>query len=289
MILILLPVLVILAICTLQAFALVHPVNLTQNIALAEMAEPGWQSVAFETDDSLTLRGWFIPPTRDDGATLLFVHGLAGSRLNFIAQLDYLLPQGYGALLFDLRNHGESDGRVTTLSNHEIKDVLAAYNFLTNQQRIQPDRIVVFGQSMGGATSIRSMPQLPQARGLIIDTAYTSMHDVVADGVRSTGVPPLFIDDLILLIANVLSGSNLYQARPIDVIADIAPRPILFIHGTADATIPVQHIYDLHEAAADPKDLLIIDGAGHVIAYQTDPDAYSERVLRFLDEIFSNA
>lgn len=273
----------------LQAMLFAHPPRFTNAATPSDFGIVNWEAISFETQDGLTLDGWYIAPTRADGATLLFVHGLAGSRHTFLPELDFLHNDGgYGALLFDLRNHGTSDGTVTTMSNAEILDVQAAFAWLALRPDVQIENIVLYGKSMGGATAIRAMPTLPQARALIVDTAYTSMADVTRDGIRNIGIPPLFFHHIILGMTNVLAGSNLYDARPIDSIAYIVPRPILFIHGTADRTIPVQHIYDLHAAAGNPKELLIVEGADHIASHQTDPAIFEQRMLSFLEDVFSN-
>lgn len=291
MLFLLLVLIVVLALVRLglQAIAFVHPPRFATNLTPSNYNVSTWRDVSFETSDGLTLNGWYVPPQRADGASLLTVHGLGGSRKVFLPELDFLHNSGgYGALLFDLRNHGTSDGDVTTMSNTEILDVQAAYAFLAAQPEVG-DNIVLTGKSMGGAIAIRSMEALPEARGLIVDTAYTSIEDVTRDGIANLGIPPLFFHHVILGLSNLMSGSNLYEARPIDSIASIAPRPVLFIHGTADRTIPVEHIYTLHEAASEPKDLLIVEGADHIMAYTVAPEVYEQRTLDFLSGIFGEA
>lgn len=273
----------------LQATTLVHPRRITSDVTPTNFGVTLWREVSFETEDGLTLNGWFAPPTHSDGATVLTVHGVAGSRHTFLSDLSFLHFEGYGVLLFDLRNHGTSDGTVTTMSNDEILDVQAAFDFLTQQPEVDADKIVLFGKSMGGAIAIRSMPTLPEARAVMVDTAYTSMEDVVRDGVADLGIPPLFFHHVILRLSNGLSGSNLYEARPIDSVAEIAPRPILFIHGTADPTIPVEHIYELHAAAGEPKELLIVEGAGHIMSAFVEPETYRQRILDFMRNVFDDA
>lgn len=279
-------ILVVVAVGYIQASALVHPRNAPVRFSPDDVGVAMWRDAEFTTEDNLTLRGWFVPPQRDDQATLVFVHGISGNRENFLRQLPFVYAEGYGALLFDLRNHGESDGTITTMAVNEVLDVNAAVDFVSAQAEVDPENIVIFSHSMGGATSIRALPALPQIRGLIVDTAYTSVEEVVSDGVRDVIGRPFFLHHIIIQMSNALSGSNFYESRPIDVVGEIAPRPILFIHGTADRTIPVEHIHDLHEAASEPKELLIVEDAGHIMAHSFEPDIYEERVLTFLENIF---
>lgn len=274
------------AIIFLFANQFVHPRHYAVQASPDVINITNWRDVTFDTADGLTLRGWFVPSQRADKTTILFVHGISGNRTNFLEQVHYLYEQGYGALLFDLRNHGSSDGNITTMGENEVLDVQAAYAFLAEQPEIESENVVIFSHSMGGATAILALPTLPQIRGLIVDTAYTSMEDVTHDGVRNVIGGSFFVHHLILSLSNRLSGHDLYRVRPIDVIGEIAPRPILFIHGRTDTRIPVEHIFALHEAAGEPKDLLIIEGAEHIVSFYVDPTAYKNKVLAFLDGIF---
>lgn len=51
--------------------------------------------------------------------------------------------------------------------------------------------------------------------------------------------------------------------RPIDYVANIAPRPLLLVHGDSDETVDVNHAYRLYHRAGEPRELVVIDGAGH--------------------------
>jgi uncharacterized protein len=68
---------------------------------------------------------------------------------------------------------------------------------------------------------------------------------------------------------------------PLRVVRQIAPRPLLLIHGTADQTIPVSHTQRLYDAAGAPKELWLADGAGHCGAYFLDRPGYCQRVTAF--------
>jgi uncharacterized protein len=267
-----------------QARALVYP----PEISLPAPPETfnGLQDVSFRTVDGLRLSGWYIPPAAETGAVVLFVHGHAGNRGQFIAEADLIINAGYGALLFDLRNSGDSDGDRTTMGLHEVRDVIAAFEFVSGQPGVQD--VVLFGRSMGGATAIRAMPALPDARGLIVDTAYTSLNDVIGDGVTSlTGLPPFPWDRITVLLAGNMAGDSMRAVRPIDVVGDIAPRPILFLHGTRDRTILPAHTQRLYDAAGEPKARVLIDGGGHSDLFQVAPETVGPAILNFLADSLS--
>ena len=83
--------------------------------------------------DGLELAAWYIPPTEAaNGATLIYVHGFGGNRGALLEQVAAMQQVGYGALLLDMRNHGESDAATTTWGYSEANDVLAAHQLSTH-------------------------------------------------------------------------------------------------------------------------------------------------------------
>ncbi|MDX1992644.1 MAG: alpha/beta fold hydrolase [bacterium] len=267
------------------AQALAHPRRLLPDAdILTSFGVRHWQEVTFTTADGLRLDGWFIPPASSNGAALLFVHGHGSNRTHFAAELPLFLAEGYGALMFDLRNHGTSEGTVTTMGLLEVEDVVAAYRFLAAQPTVDPRRIGLYGASMGGATAILAMARLPEARLLVTDAAYASFPDLVSAGIRSvSGLPRFPFGDIIIGWMNLQAGRNLYTVRPLDAIPLIAPRPVLFMHGTDDATVPFRHGQWLYTAAHEPKFLYSVQGGGHGGLMTLDPVQYREQVIAFVN------
>jgi fermentation-respiration switch protein FrsA (DUF1100 family) len=272
------------------AHVLTHKPRTTINHTPADFGASEWREVGFTTDDGLTLKGWFIPPDpAADGATILFVHGHGGSRLDYQNIAPLFLREGYGLLLFDLRASGESEGDVVTLGCLEVLDVEAAFNFLLHQPEVDPERIALYGHSMGGATAIQAMYELPRARVLIASAAYTSVYTSVGDGIeRLTPLPAFPIANLIVAMMHIKTDCNIFDVRPVETIAKI-DRPLLIIQGTLDGTIELHNAHELFDAANDPKEIYIVDGAGHADIYETDPAEYERRVLGFLDTYLRDA
>ncbi len=79
--------------------------------------------VTLRTADGLRLRGWYVPSR--NGAAVALLHGTGGNRTGVAAHARLLARRGYGVLLFDLRGHGASDGRSTSLVNSSASSRLA--------------------------------------------------------------------------------------------------------------------------------------------------------------------
>jgi uncharacterized protein len=140
---------------------------------------------------------------------------------------------------------------------------------------------------MGAAVSILATAKEPAIAALVADSPFTSVHAVVADGVRR--VLRLAAEPIVSLAEELIARRHGYRfrdARPIDVVAQIAPRPLLLIHGTEDSVIPVHHGREMFAAAGAPKQLWICEGVDHCGAYFFDRVTYVERVIDFFDRSF---
>src|SRR5689334_24103469 len=110
-----------------------------------------YKDVEFTAADGVRLSGWLLP-SRDKHVTIVYSHGLFRSRRELLERAVDLWRLGYGALLYDSRNHGDSGAARVTLGWAERLDAEAAVRFLRDEARTE-DRIVLFGISMGAATA----------------------------------------------------------------------------------------------------------------------------------------
>jgi len=243
-----------------------------------------YEEVSFTTEDGFTLYGWYVPPAPEaDGASILFFHGHGSNRWSFPNEVRFLREDGYGMLLFDFRNHGESDGESSSMGFYEVNDAVAAYEFLASQPEVNADKIAIFGASMGGAMAILGAAQLPDVKAVVAITAYSDMHQLVKDGVViRTGLPPSPFAEIVMAMMNQMSGSDMYQVSPLNAMADLGERPFFMMHGTADTTIPVDHAQRLYDAAQGEKELIIVEGGGHGDLTRFEPEEYERRVRDFL-------
>jgi alpha-beta hydrolase superfamily lysophospholipase len=246
-------------------------------------ANPGdlgmaYESVRFTTDDGVTLSGWLIPAVRETRTAVIVMHGFSGHRLPELAAFVPWLHERHNVLQFDFRGHGESDDSLITLGLHERRDVAAAVRFVESRG-LGP--VALFGISMGAAIAIVSAPDLPVA-AVVADAAFADLHHPVASRMRQLGYPMAGIG------ARLVTAGAAVRARarlidPIHAVARIAPRALLFIAPREDQLISWRQSLRLYEAAGEPKELIVVEGAGHAEAYAVDPAAYRDRVLAFLE------
>jgi fermentation-respiration switch protein FrsA (DUF1100 family) len=262
----------------LKAYNLVHPVRTRPD----KFPRFAYQEVEFPSTDGLTLAGWYLPP--QNGALVIFVHGLGGNCSELVEEADFLAKAGYGALLLDLRNHGQSAGERTTLGLYESDDVVAAARFARSQPGGDSVKLALFGHSMGGATVLLAAVKIPEARAIIAESAYSSVTDNINEGVEGlTGLPPFPFAPLVLFFGQREAGVSIETVRPVDVIGQISPRPVLLVHGEQDKLVPVENSRRLYAAAHMPKELYILPGAGHFPFLNAEPVEYPRRILDFLN------
>ena len=214
---------------------------------------------------------------------MLLLHGHRGNRDQLLPHANYLLEAGYGALLIDFRNHGESEGDFTSMGYHEVMDARAAFQFLERQPAVS--RIALWGHSMGGAVASLLASEV-DAAGLVIDATFADFPSVVRSGVIARGLPPSPITLILTAIYGFLSGSDWNAVRPLDHLAAL-DKPALLLHGSDDPVIPLTEAERI--AAAYPLlRLSIFEGGAHSGLYELDPDRYRREVLSYLREAFGS-
>jgi alpha-beta hydrolase superfamily lysophospholipase len=173
---------------------------------------------------------------------------------------------------------GRATPGIITLGTHERRDVAAAVRFLEGRG-LGP--IALFGVSMGAAIAIVAAPDLPVA-AVVADAAFAELRHPIASRLREVGYPLSNLGSR-AIVAGATVRTRARLTNPIRAVARIAPRPLLLIAPREDQLINWRQSLRLYHAAGEPKELMVVDGAGHAEAYAVDPDRYRQRVLAFLE------
>lgn len=241
--------------------------------------------VSFKNSAGMTLRGWWMPGRLHE--TVVMIHGWTSSRREPFDKSGYLLEAGYSVLVFDLRGHGRSDGNYTTMGYLEPDDVRAAIDQARALDPAAP--IALLGYSMGGALAVEEGARNPEVGAVIEDSGFASLASVFSADFRHLfGVPADPFGLAYVLIAQRDLGMSISAVRPVLDAARLR-KPLLAIIGTADMTVPPAEGYQIYDAAAGPKELLLVRGAGHTAAYYREPARYKATVLAFLDASLAGA
>jgi fermentation-respiration switch protein FrsA (DUF1100 family) len=258
----------------------VERVPLTEDPSVAGLT---YEDVAFlSMDGDLRLRGWFLPGEAGYPA-IIMVHGNGYNRDDpTIGTLDMaaeLVESGYNVLMFDLRGYGESDGSTVGGGYLEKRDLAGAVAYVKSRGF---DRIGVIGFSLGAVTALLAAAEDNDIAAVVSDSSYADLNDMMEPEFEKRTKAPLIFLRPILFMIKILYGVDFAAIRPVAVVSEINPRPILFIHGSDDTTIPVSHASRLFEAAQSPQDeLWIVPEAGHTQAYKLHPAEYVQKVTDF--------
>ncbi|HEY8558762.1 MAG TPA: alpha/beta hydrolase [Pyrinomonadaceae bacterium] len=191
--------------------------------------------------------------------TILFSHGNAEDIFGAHPFFEKLRAAGFNVLAYDYRGYGASDGAPSEQNAYE--DAAAAYDYLTNDLQIAPEKIIVHGRSLGAAVSI-DLASKKKCGGLVAESAFISAFRVLTRY-------PIYPFD---------------KFRNLDKIERVKC-PVLFIHGRRDALIPFWHAETLFAAANEPKFSFWLDEAGHNDVASAGGNAYFEALKIFAERL----
>ena len=234
--------------------------------------------VRFASEDGVPLHGWLLSPRdRVSRATILFLHGNAENISTHVQSVLWLVQEGYTVFAFDYRGYGWSGGEAPDIPGVH-RDARAALSHILSLPGVSPDRLVVFGQSLGAAVAVHTVATASsdrRPRALILDSPFAGYRRIVRDKLSSPIITwPLawpvswFFDD---------------EYSPERWIGKIAPVPVIVIHGTADRVVPYAHGKMLYDLASDPKGIWTVEGGGHATALR-NPEVRGQ-FLAFLDSV----
>ena len=220
-----------------------------------------YEDIFLTTSDGVRIHGWWIPADTSRG-TILFCHGNAGNISHRLASIQIFNRLGLNLFIFDYRGYGRSEGSPSEEGTY--RDAAAAYEYLHRTLGITPERIIIFGRSLGGAVAI-DLAKNKEAGALICEATFTSAVDM------GRLIFPFLPVSLLVF--------DKYDA--ISKVGDLR-LPKLFIHSRDDDLVPFEQGERLFRAAADPKEFLEIRGS-HGDGFLETEDSYIRGIDEFLD------
>lgn len=219
-----------------------------------------YREVALTASDGIRLHGWFVPAEPQRGV-LLFFHGNAGNISHRLDSLRLFHELGLSVLLFDYRGYGRSEGEPSEAGTY--LDAGAAWDYLTGELGFKPERIVLFGRSLGAAIAARTAALHPPG-ALIIDSGFASIPELAE-------IHYPYLPVRLLSRFEYATGEHLAKVEA----------PVLVIHSEGDDLVPFEQGRHLYEAAGEPKTFLAIEG-GHNEAFLASYHRYQAAVDDFL-------
>ncbi|MBN2162070.1 MAG: alpha/beta fold hydrolase [Pontiellaceae bacterium] len=228
-----------------------------------------YEEVQFESADGTMLSGWFIPAKGPAKGTVVHFHGNAQNLSAHYSFVSWLPVNGFNLFEFDYRGFGRSEGEPDRKGVYE--DSIAALQYIKSRTDIDQNRIIVFGQSIGGANALTvlGINRFDGIVGVVSDSAFSTYKGVASDHAG-----------LLKPLAWLLIGNRLSPARHV---GNIAPVPLVIIHGTHDRVAPYRHAEKLFSKANEPKELWTIKGGTHTSALGPGRSVYAPRLLQLFN------
>lgn len=220
---------------------------------------------------------------------VLLLHGYTGWKEEMYPFAYWYHQEGYHVLVPDLRCQGESEGDYIGMGWTDHLDCMLWIDYILSED---PEaQIVIHGQSMGAATALMMTgnDKLSQnVEAVISDCSYTDAYAMFGEKIKEWfGLPAFPLVDSACIALKFRGGYNLRDASALDAVKN-SDVPTFFIHGDEDVMISVEMTKELYQAAACPKELLIVEGAGHAQSQDKDPDTYYGKIKEFLDKTLAN-
>ncbi|MGC1276418.1 MAG: alpha/beta hydrolase, partial [Planctomycetaceae bacterium] len=266
--------------------SLLYPALQSEPLPAADYAMSGIRldDVETATADGLTLHGWYARPTPIAGEpalrpVVLYLHGNGGHRVHRLDDLDLLTGCGASVLLFDYRGYGENAGEPS--EQGLTLDARAMWDYATKELDVPPERIVLFGESLGGGVAVELAAAQCEAGtppgGLILRSTFSSMTDAASHHYPWLPIRLALLDryDSKSCIGNVTC-------------------PILSLHGDADEIVPLalgQKLFDAaprQSASGVDKRFVLLSGAGHNDVIDAARGAFDSAVTTFLRDVTTN-
>jgi fermentation-respiration switch protein FrsA (DUF1100 family) len=230
-------------------------IEMTPKDALLE-----FEKVHIPSHNEVVLHGWWVP-AKNELATVIFFHGNAGNISHRLSNVQILHDLNLSVLIFDYAGYGISSGKPSEQQTYH--DAQAAWDYLTKEKKSSARKIILMGQSLGGAIATHlAAKETPDL--LIVESAFTSVPDM---------------------------AQHIYKIFPTRLIAKIhyptaeailrVKCPVLIIHSSQDELVPFAMGQKLFTIAPSPKTFLEISGT-HNEGFLTSGAVYSDGIRDFI-------
>jgi uncharacterized protein len=270
-----------------QRSLIYHPTKTGPLEAKASRLSQAVVDVTVTSHDGLTLHGWLALASQRKSAAPLDVKsqlaqqrpfvivfpGNAGNRENREYLLDAIGSLGADAMIFDYRGYAENPGKPSEANF--AQDAQSIWKFATDELKVPPRRIVIYGESLGGGVATRLAGDLCsqgiEPGGLVVQSTFNSLVDAGGHHFPFLPVSLILIDRF---------RSDLYITK--------VTCPILQIHGENDSIVPLRLGQKLFAAApakssnGTPKVQLLLPNRDHNDVYAADRTPVMAALQKFL-------
>lgn len=255
-----------------------------------------YREIFFESQDGTHLHSWYFyhRSARPSKGLVLQFHGNGENLSSFYTTLVWLTQHDYDLLSFDYRGYGRSQGEPDQkgVNSDCLAAMIEALNLwqenLKNGHTLalaQNGGLIFYGQSLGGALLLRAFHDAPaevrkHLKLMVIDSSFVNYKSLAREKLSDFWLTWPLQWLAYLLVSNDFS--------PEDFIAEVAPKPLLVIHGAKDQVVPIEHGREIFKLAKEPKNFWEIPEGEHIDSMTRHGGVYQKKFLEFLDALKTN-
>ncbi len=238
-----------------------------------------YEDLYFQSQDGTKLHGWFFRGKGNPKGTIVQFHGNAENMSSHFLNLAWLVSEGYNLFVWDYRGYWLSEGESNPKGVYE--DSLAALEkSFELHQAAGGKHFVVFGQSLGGAISLRAVPDFKNRDAITLvvqDSTFSSYEDIAVDKLSSVWLLWPFSPLGYVLISDKYASEDVF---------DKITWPTLVITGGKDNVMPAKFGKKIYKGiAAKQKWLWHVKDAPHISSFHVEGGRWRKEFLDLLDKI----
>lgn len=238
-----------------------------------------YEDVYFQSSDGTKLHGWFFKGKGQPKGTIVQFHGNAENISSHFLNLAWMIGEGYNLFTFDYRGYWLSEGKANP--DGVYQDSLAALEKgLELHKTAGGKHFVVFGQSLGGAVSLRAVPDFKGREEITLivqDSTFSSYEDIAVDKLRSVWFLWPFSPLGYGLISDKYSSEDVF---------DKITWPTLVITGGKDEVMPAKFGKRIFKKiATNHKWYWHVESAPHISSFHVEQGRWRNEFLHLLDRI----
>lgn len=240
------------------------------------------ENLTIHTKDKYKLSAFLAyNSTKKTLGTVILIHGITKNKELFIPLCKFLTSQGFHTVALDLRAHGKSEGQYTTFGYHEKHDIANLIDLLEDKGHAN---IGIWGQSLGGATSIQAMAYDKRLKFGIIESTFSEMKNIVHVYFKHyLGFHYKLLSEYITLRAGEIGNFDPNLVTPYEDCKNI-DQPVLMVHGNKDQRISIKSgLKNYKNLKSKVKEFITVENANHVNVWETVGEhLYFSKVVQFI-------
>jgi uncharacterized protein len=260
----------------------VHPAYGRYQWSLNTFPDLHPEHIQVRSVDNIVLDGRFFRGDRP--ALIILASGYGDTQDQMLQIAEFLHQAGFSVLTYNSRARAPSGGKYVTVGAREQTDVISVVDYAAQRGDVDTGRIGILGISMGGASAILAAAKDQRIRAVVDDSGFSDAPRAIAASFEHFVHLPAFpFAPITVAIGDWRAGVNMNHVRPMDVIGQISPRPLLIIHEQGDPVIPPDNSLRNFAAAGQPKQIWLTPGSSHGQAQIVAKSDYQATVTKFFE------